>query len=109
MTRNAPQWLLELGRREQEPSIHLGPLAQIRRNKASVDVFLRQVENDCNGLREDHLPVDKHGNPSSGVYLEERRAPVFASDQIYGDGLEIDPELLKGPTHPNGARRTEFE
>jgi hypothetical protein len=109
MTRDAPQWLLELGRREQEPAIYLSSLAEIRWKKTPVEVLLRQVEDDCNGLRKNQLPIDEHGNLSGGVYLKEGWALVFTCDQVDRNGVEIDPKLLKRPAHSNGSRRTELE
>jgi len=84
------QRLLQFGRREQEPPVEFSSLPQAGRHQAFIGVFLSQVEDNRNGLREDQVAIHEHGEFAGRIDLEEFGLPVFAGDHIDDNGLELD-------------------
>src|SRR5215471_5639911 len=108
MAGNAPQRLLELGRREKEPSDHLSPLLRIYRDQPLVAVLLGQIENNRDGFRENHVTVDEHGKLSGWIDLKECGTVVLAGGQVDGNGLEVDAQFLQRPPHADRASRSKL-
>ena len=108
VTSNAPQRLLELGRREKEPAVDLGSLLEVGRDQASFGELLGQIERDGHRLGEHHVAVDERGEFAGRIDLEEFGAAVLAGGQIHGDRLEVDAQLLERPANPDRSGRAEF-
>src|SRR5262249_5862551 len=108
MAGDAPERLLELGRREKEPLDHLRALLRIDRNQPLVAVLLRQIENNRDGFRENHVTVDEHGKLSSRIDFEECGAAMLAGEQVDGNGLEVDAQFLQRPADADRAGRSKL-
>ena len=65
-------------------------LLRIYRHQPLVAVLLRQIENNRDGFRENHVPVDEHGKLSGRINFKECGAMVLAGEQVDGNGLEVD-------------------
>src|SRR6202158_4717177 len=108
VARDAPQRLFQLRSREQKPTINVRAQLEVRGNQALAGILLGQVEHDGHRLGQYQVAIDKHGNPSSGVYLEKRRAAMFVSHEIDSNCFEVDSQLLECPAHTDRACRSEL-
>src|SRR5215472_15620668 len=108
MAGDAPERLLQLGRREKEPSDHLRALLRIYRDQPLVAVLLGQIENDRDGFRENHVTVDEHGKLSGRIDFEECGTAVLAGEHVDGNGLEVDAQFLQRPPYADRAGRSKL-
>src|SRR5215469_10464311 len=108
MAGDTPERLFQLGRREKEPSDHLRSLLRIYRDQPLVAVLLRQIENNRDGFRENHVTVDEHGKLSGRIDLKECGTAMLAGEQVDGNGLEVDVQFLQRPTHADRASRSKL-
>ena len=108
MSAYAPQRLLELGRREQEPSVELRAVPNIGRDQLLLRIFLGEVQDDRDGFGQNRIAVDEDREPSGGVDLQKFPAAMFPCEQVDSDGLERNPQFLKGPPHADRARDREL-
>ena len=103
---DAPQRLLQLRHREQQPPVDLRAAARVRRQE--LPILLREVQHDRCRLGEHEIAVDQHRDLGGRIELQKLGPRCLAGEQVHADRFEVDAELLQRPAGADRAREREF-
>src|SRR6266571_3160951 len=106
VARDAPDRLLELRHREEQPAIHLRTGSQVGGEEPLLRILLREVQHDRDRFAQHEVVIDEDGDLASGIHGQELRPAVLALREVHLDVLEIEVQLPQHPQGTDGARRS---
>jgi len=95
--RDAPNRLLELRRREEQPAIHLRTGSQVGGKETPFGILLREVQHDRDRFGQHEVVIDEGGELAGGIHGQKLRPAVLALRGVHLDVLEVEVQLAQHP------------